>query len=797
MNILKKIFFAIKSIGIDTTLKTTSYSRYRNQVEDQFGVPSRNPSAEARTPQKLENVKTFHNGAYFSYNQGLKLEVSFLSTNTARITWGPGQLAPNYAVSGNETIALKVDSTQVGDVWELTAGELIVRVSGNAVVEYLSNGKIIRRDIPPIFEDPYWTHSAELDDEAVIHGLGERTRFNLRPGTYRFWNTDPGGSYGRDADPLYLTIPLYYCQQQSGGYLAFYENSHDGEAWFDHQASVRFVSGAIRLYVFSGHLPQTLLEYSRLTGRAPMPPRWALGFHHCRWGYKSSAEVKKVLEGFRVHQLPLDAFHFDIDYMDEYRVFSVDPVNYPDFDIICGEMSEEGIKPVVILDPGVKIDHNFGPYTTGLEKDVFCKLPDGNPVRGLVWPGWVNFPDFSNPVTREWWGEYYQRFLEDGVAGFWHDMNEPAAFSAYGESTLPRVTTHYMEGRNGNHEESHNLYGLLMDMAGYEAIRNHRPDQRPWMLTRSGWSGVQRYAWKWTGDVESTWDALKMTIGMVLGLGVSGIPYSGSDIGGFSGNPSSELYTRWFQMSAMMAFFRNHASITTERREPWVYGEETTQICRKMILLRKRLLPYLYTLAWEAHQEGAPFARPLSWLDPENQILWAVDDEYLLGDKILVAPVVEAGSRKRRVLFPAGGWYHYWDDTYTYYPDAREVYVSAPLERIPFFISEGSVIPIQEEDMLSLHIYFSHQSDTVHSYLYQDAGDGFGDYRLDTFVVRCNEKHLALEWIKEGDYPLPDKIKLVVHGGVPDTTQVDGQGIVWDGQQIEVAPFEKLKSILK
>ncbi|MEJ2511069.1 MAG: glycoside hydrolase family 31 protein, partial [Anaerolineales bacterium] len=466
-----------------------------------------------------------------------------------------------------------------------------------------------------------------------------------------------------------------------------------------------------------------------------------------------------------------------------------------DFDQLCIEMNEQGIHPVIILDPGVKIDPNYGPYYTGLSKQVFCTLPDGEKMRALVWPGWVELPDFSNPVTRTWWGEYYARFLEDGVAGFWHDMNEPAAFAAFGEPTIPRVTAHSLEGRGGNHEEAHNIYGLLMDMAGYDAIRNYQPNKRPWLLTRSGWAGVQRYAWSWTGDVESSWPALKMTVSTVLGLGVSGIPYSGSDIGGFSGNPGAELFIRWFQLSTLMAFFRNHSALTTDRREPWVFGEETTQICRKMLKLRRKLIPYLYSIAWEAHQSGAPLVRPISWLDPSNQALWQVDDMYLLGDKLLVAPVFEPGVDSRSVTLPRGGWYHYWDDEN--YPEPGVVEISTPLNQIPFFVREGSVLPMQESDLLTLHIYFSHHNDIVVSHHYQDAGDGYGVSRLDTFVLRCNGNHLSLEWQKDGNYPLPGKIKLDFHGGFPDLLQIDGREVAWEADTIEIKPFNYLKAIIQ
>lgn len=796
MNLLQQFLIGVRFLGLPATLRTLSYARYRDRVEKRFREQPRAEKEPPRSPKQLEGVKPFQNGAFFTFNDDLLLEVAFLSMNTVRITWTPGVNAIPYAVSGEATVALQVQIAEKKQGYTMTAGSLQVHVSPDGEVRYFSNERTIRHDDPPSYTAPAWTHRAALSDNAHIYGLGERTRFNLRPGKYALWNIDPGGSYGVDADPLYLTIPMYFCQQKEGSYLAFYENTHDGQAIFGESAQMQFAGGSVRLYIIEGDLPHVLEEYRRLTGHTPMPPKWSLGFHQCRWGYRTEEEVREVLDGFKKHDLPLDAFHFDIDYMDGYRVFSVDPERYPAFDQLCAEMNDEGIKPVVILDPGVKVDPKYGVYSSGESQEVFCKLPNGKAMRGLVWPGWVHFPDFTNPVARKWWGEYYHRFLEDGVAGFWHDMNEPASFAAFGANTFPRVTTHHLEGRSGSHEEAHNVYGLKMNQAGFDAIRKFRPDYRPWILTRSGWAGVQRYAWKWTADVESTWPALKMTIGTVLGLGVSGIPYSGSDIGGFSGNPDAELYTRWFQMSAFMALFRNHAAIGTERREPWVYGDLYTDIYRDMMHLRKRLIPYLYTLAWKANQTGAPFVRPLFWLEPENEKLWAVDDAFLLGDALLVAPVVEQGAASRKVHLPVGGWYHYWDDVY--YSGGLEVEVDAPLEKIPFFIKAGTILPQEEEGLLTLHLYLPFEDGESVSTQYSDAGDGYGPSRIDFYRLQKNGRQVRVKRDIEGTYPEEEHIQLVLHGGNTAQITVDGNQVEVDGSsRIKLVPFNSLDFALE
>ena len=560
-----------------------------------------------------------------------------------------------------------------------------------------------------------------------------------------------GGTYGPERDPLYLTIPIYFCHNQIGSYLAFYENSNQGEIQFDEQASVEFNGGALRLYVMSGDLPDALDEYSRLTGRPAMPPQWALGYHQCRWGYKSEEEIREIAAGFKQNQLPLDAIHLDIDYMEGYRVFTVNQKQFPDLAGLAADLKAEGIKLVTIIDPGIKIDPKYAVYKSGIENDVFLKLPDGKLVRGLVWPGWVNHPDFSKQTTRFWWGELYRPLIEAGVDGFWHDMNEPSSMAAFGDSTLPIATQHSIEGREGSHIEGHNLYGAQMAQAGFEGISRISPKKRPWLLTRSGWAGVQRYAWKWTGDVESTWQGLKMTVRTILGTGISGIPYSGSDIGGFSGSPDAELFTRWFQMSTFMAFFRNHAANGAPLREPWQFGEPTLSICRNFLQERVKLMPYLYSLAWEAHQKGAPLVRPLGWLDADDERLWETEDSFMLGDALLVAPVVSHRAILRKVVLPKGRWYDYW--TEEIYEGGEDYVLEAVIETIPVFIREGVVFPAQENGQRVLHYFVQTQAaGEVISRLYTDEGDGYGDKRVDAFTTRTLENVVTIKWKREGEF---------------------------------------------
>ncbi|MFM8320209.1 MAG: TIM-barrel domain-containing protein, partial [Chloroflexota bacterium] len=529
-----------------------------------------------------------------------------------------------------------------------------------------------------------------------------------------------------------------------------------------------FDGGQLRLYFIPGPLPQALERFSRLTGRAPLPPQWALGYHQSRWSYMNAAEVRQVARGFIARDLPLSAIHLDIDYMDGYRVFTVDRSRFPDLPGLAEELARDGVRLVAILDPGVKQDPAYDVYRSGLEQDAFCKLPTGQVMHGIVWPGWSAFPDFTNPAAREWWATHYPRLLDQGIAGVWHDMNEPTSFTAFGGPYLPKELRHHLDGQGGSHLQGHNLYALQMARAGFDGLRQARPHRRPWIVTRAGWVGIARYAWNWTGDSHTSWDSLRMVTAIVLSCGLCGQPYNGPDIGGFSGDPSAELYLRWFQLAACLPFFRTHSSFTTHRREPWSFGEPYTRHLRAALQLRQRLAPYIYSLAWQAAQSGWPLVRPLLWLDPADRRLWDCDDAFLLGDALLVAPVLHEAARQRTLQLPPGDWYDFWDDTL--YTGPAQVSLPVSLERIPLLARAGAVLPVQDGAHLELHVYApvsgSPAALPAPLALYSDAGDGYGPSRLDTFSLLSGpDGALQLDWSAAGDFPFPyARVDLVPHG---------------------------------
>lgn len=492
----------------------------------------------------------------------------------------------------------------------------------------------------------------------------------------------------------------------------------------------------MRYYFTSGSPAELLERYTELTGRSPLPPRWALGYHQSHWGYRTEEAIRAEAKAFQSHNLPLSAIHLDIDCQAGYRAFSIDPDRFPKLASFTQELAALGVRFIAINNPGIKYSRESNLFLEGRILEAFCKLPNEELVVAPVWPGWCVFPDFTNPTVRKWWSRQYEYLLDVGVAGFWHDMNEPAAFILWGDRSLPKVTQHFMEGRGGDHREAHNVYGLLEAQAGYTSLCQYRSHQRPFIVSRAGWAGLQRYAWTWTGDIECTWAALRQTVATVVGLGLSGIPYSGPDIGGFQGNPSPELYLRWFQMACFLTFCRTHSSNNVEHRTPWTYGEPYLSIIRQCLQLRYRLLPYFYTLSWEASQKGYPPVRPVFWSASDDAALWDIEDAFLLGDALLVCPIVEPGGRKRCITLPKGHWYHFWDDALL--EGAQPVTLEAPLEQIPLLVKAGSILPMEEGEQLILHLYPPLQGSSD-GCLYSDAGDGYGDWRLDRKFPRTDE----------------------------------------------------------
>jgi alpha-glucosidase len=807
MSRFDEILRGIRFAGLGNCLSAVRYARLRDHL-NRIYREKRSSTQAVRNPGRLNEVSLNGRDCFFQYDHAA-LEVSFLAGDLTRITWSPGIPPVPYALAKTEWPEVEIVSKEENGRWILSSDSLQVTISTDGSLSFHgNNGQVLRRELPPErkpegAQASSWKSRSVLQPDECLFGLGEQAgKFNIRGQIHRLWNTDPGGSYGPGQDPLYMPLPVYAGIHSQGSYLIFFENSFPAEFEFGKAAlsgpdccQIIFEGGLLRYYFIPGPPSRAIERYTELTGRPALPPRWSLGYHQCRWGYKTEADILQVTEGFQAQDMPLSAIHLDIDYMDGYRVFTVDSTRFPDLPGLAARLQEQGIRLVTIIDPGIKRDKRYFLYRQGMEKRLYCTLPNGKPLAGLVWPGWSVYPDFTNAQARAWWGDQYSRLLDMEVSGFWHDMNEPASFAAAGDMTLPLATCHAMEGRGGDHREAHNLYGLLMNRAGMEGIQRARPGKRPWLISRAGWAGSQRYAWNWTGDTESTWQGLRATLATVLGLGLSGQPFSGPDTGGFSGDPPAELYIRWFQMAAMLPFFRTHSAVGTSRREPWVFGEPTTSIARNFLKLRYRLLPYLYTLAWEASQTGHPLVRPLFWEEPDNPALWQEEDAFLLGSTLLVAPILEENAQSRELLLPSGTWYNWWDGRRI--EETGRVHLPVSLEQIPVLARGGSLLPLEEGSSLILDVYAPGLEGKGFNQVYSDAGEGIPsteqDWRLDLFHMAQSEGQLEISWESRGRYTFPySSVTLHLHGFKTSRAFQDGKALNLEKNIVKTGEFHKI-----
>ena len=545
--------------------------------------------------------------------------------------------------------------------------------------------------------------------------------------------------------------------------------------------------------------------------------------------------------------LPLSAVHLDIDYMDGYRVFTFDRSRFPDPGALARQASASGVRLVTIVDPGVKVDDAYELYRQGLHDGRFCLDEKGATAQGVVWPGRVAFPDFTDPATRRWWADRYRFLTDAGIAGVWHDMNEPASISLLGDPSLPLTTRHDFDGRGGDHGEGHNLYGLLMNRAGHEGLVEARPQRRPFIVSRSGWAGMQRFAWNWTGDVASTWASMRQQMATLIGLGLSGVPFSGPDIGGFSGVPSDELYVRWLQMSVLLPYCRTHSVLGAPAREPWRFTEPARGIIVAWLRFRYRLLPYLYTLAHDTATTGAPLVRPLWWPEPGDAsdrsspsevghgsdgggpTESSSDDAFLLGDSLLVAPVTSPATLARPIVLPPGQWRSLWIDDTSGGDGGRTVSLDAPAGRTPVLVRAGSIVPLDDgwrgdadacridADLdfdlgsgagtapatrlaldhaphhLSFHCWPTDLGDALGTCI-DDAGDGYGPVRRDRLRLAGATAggSAVLTWERQGDFAPPALVRVVLHGFAVETAAADGQPTAVTGSSIECRPFSAL-----
>ncbi len=617
----------------------------------------------------------------------------------------------------------------------------------------------------------------QLHDDEHIYGFGEKTGrldkrgWKLGGYNYVMWNSDTP-AYDSSTDPLYVAVPFFMVTRRGVAHGIYLDNTR--RSFFDvgREQPDRLTFGAdggdLDYYFINGPDPKKVIEhYTALTGRMPLPPLWALGYNQCRWSYYPESRVRLLADTFRQKQIPADGLWLDIHYLDGYKPFTWNHDRFPDPKKMISDLRTQGFHLVTILDGHPPALKGYAPYDSGMAGDHFVKSADGKVYEGPVWPSQAEknpapsvFPDFSRPTTREWWGGLYKSLLDAGVAGIWNDMNEPSVFDTL-SGTMPADAIFDNEGQPATSLEIHNVYGQLMSRSTFEGLSRLQPDQRAFVLTRSSFAGGQRYAAVWTGDATADWSSLRQSVAMLLGLGVSGFPFVGSDIGGFVRMPSAELCTRWLQVGVFYPFLRMHTEIATPDKEPWSFGWQFEAINKRAIELRYELLPYIYNVMQQASEIGVPALRPLFLEFPDDERAAAIDDEFLFGSGLLVAPVLWEGATERDVYLPAGDWYDYW--TGKYYAGNTTIHVSLTLNTIPIFVRGGAFIFRQpvvqntgEMPGNPLRVLVAPAAESESSF-YEDDGESL-QYRKGDFAKRrfrqTRDEHSTVIEISapEGDY---------------------------------------------
>ena len=617
--------------------------------------------------------------------------------------------------------------------------------------------------------------SAVLNLEAGIslYGGGEVTGPLLRNGqSIKLWNTDTGAYSVEGGKRLYQTHPWVMGVRKDGSAFGIiFDSTWKAELITNSDQIVYNSEGALfRVYIIDRKSPQEVLKgLAELTGTIKLPPRWALGYHQCRFSYDSEKRVMEIADTFREKKIPADVVWMDIDYMQGYRVFTFDSIRFPNPKVLNDNLHKKGFKAIYMIDPGVKVDKQYSIYQSGTKSDVWVKNTDGEEYHGKVWPGDCVFPDFTDPKARNWWSELYKDFLSTGIDGVWNDMNEPAVNDnelpeEKRLGTMPYDTPHKGGGNlpRGNHLLYHNAYGRLMVEASYDGILKASPTKRPFLLTRSNLLGGQRYAATWTGDNYASVEHMKLSVPMSLTLGLSGQPFNGPDIGGFLGDTSGDLWANWLGFGAFMPFARGHACAGTNDKEPWAFGAEIEKTSRIALERRYRLLPYLYTLFYESSKTGMPVMAPVFFADSKDLRLRSEEQAFLLGENLLVVPAFAKDP-----VLPSG----IWEELNLVEGEKQDKYQAKLSIRGGSIIAAGKIIQNAGEnsfDPLTLFVCLGSDG-KANGDLYIDSGDGFGfekgDYALVNFTAeRKNNTVIIRTSGKKGKRNLNSEIdKIDVH----------------------------------
>lgn len=685
-----------------------------------------------------------------------------------------GEEHNSFAIEGNKVIPCEIKVTQEKDHILISTDSLTLKVYDDFKVDlYDKNGVLLCEDSREgrrlnetfdreAFLELIASEGHDVQEESKLHtievikkmqgdeafySLGDKTGFlNKRSYEFENWNSDLPQAHNEDFKALYKSIPFFITLRENGVFGLFFDNHY--KSYFDmgkEQLDYYYFAadkGNLDYYMIGGsNMAEVVSNYTYLTGTTPLPQKFTLGYQQSRWSYETRKEVEELAANMRKYNIPCDVIHLDIDYMKDYKVFTWNDKTFPNPKEMMDNLKENGFKIVTILDPGTKVEDGYFMYEEGKEKGYFATDENGEIYVNQVWPGDAVFPDFSSEEVRNWWADHEKDLIDTGVSGIWNDMNEPASF----RGPLPLDVQFAHGEKTYTHEELHNVYGSLMSKAAHDGLEKH-DKKRPFVITRACYAGIQKYSTVWTGDNQSLWHHLQMAIPQLCNLGLSGVAFAGTDVGGFGADVTKELLIRWVQVGCFSPLFRNHCAKAQRRQEPWTFDEECLDIYRKYVKLRYHFLPYFYDLFAKGEKTGLPVMRPLVLQYEKDSNVKDMNDQFLVGDSILVAPILEQGKTKRMVYLPQGEWVDY--HTKEVIKGGQYILKDAPLSICPIYIKSGSVIPVGpeqnyvgevKEDILVLEC-FGENGSYVH---YQDNGEDFayreGEYNAYEITMKAGK----------------------------------------------------------
>ena len=720
-------------------------------------------------------------------------EVTVYSPSVVRIRLDKRPLAKDFSyavIAQPQKTGVKISEDTNEIILITDSVKTIIKKKPFAVAFYTLDGKIINEDekgLQNAWVAEEVTAYKHMQDGERFVGLGEKTGNLDRKGNgYTNWNYDAFG-YSTGQDPLYSSIPFYIGIHSALNYGIFLDNTYQTDFNFG-ASNNRFSSfsaqgGELNYYfIYHKKLADIITSYTALTGRMKMPPLWSLGYQQNRYSYYPETEVMRIAQTLREKKIPADGITLDIHYMDQYKLFTWDKSRFGDPLAMNKKLKDLGFRTTVIVDPGIKVEKDYDAYEDGVKKGIFVKYPDSTNFTAQVWPGWCHFPDFTSIAGREWWKEKIKFFANTGVDGIWNDMNEIAS---WGQKMPSNITFNY-DGALASHKQAHNVYGMQMARSSFEGAIA-ATNKRPFNLTRAGYAGLQRYTAIWTGDNRSEEDHMLLGVRLMNSLGLSGVAFTGMDIGGFTGNPSVSLYARWIQIGAFNPYFRNHTAVNTKSSEPWSYGEEVTEISRNYINLRYRLLPYLYSTFNQAVNTGMPVVRSLAIDNTFEPKVYDTQfqNQFLFGNAFLVAPF-ESTKNYGNVFFPKGKWYNLYNGEAI--EGNSEKVVALSIQKLPVFVKESSIVPMQSlvqttaekpTDTLAIHIYkgatnnsFTYYEDDGESYNYEK-----GEFYKRNISYDAVKKSIVFNKV-EGSYQSKfSKLKIVFHGFATTDRIVAGKAL--------------------